>query len=89
MQVNFTDRQIDLTGVSRTGRIIGTATISSMEDGKFAGSNLMWNYGTNMNGTATINGSFHGAGGNAVSGIYSDNNRADPKIYGAIAGTQQ
>ena len=72
-----------------TGSIMGTATIDDMNSGTFEGSNLMWNYGTIMNGTATINGSFHGAGGNAVSGIYSDNDLANPQIFGAIVGTQQ
>ena len=68
--------------------VTGTLSINAMR-GTFEGSNLMWNYGTNMSGTATINGSFHGASGNAVSGVYSDNNNEEPRIFGAIAGTQQ
>ena len=90
MSVNFASEseQIELNGISGAGRITGTATIN-MTNGTFSGSNLMWFYDTNMRGTATINGSFHGAGGNAVSGIYSDiNNDERPQIFGAIAGTR-
>ena len=69
--------------------VTGTATINAM-NGRFTGNSLIWNY-SGMNGTATINGAFHGEDGNGVSGVYSDNNPSEnqPRIYGAVVGTRE